>query len=129
MIRREFYTGWLNTDASFVTEDGYPKVDEELFEWTDLLEAVSDAGPEFTMIELGAGFGRWLVAAACAVRRIDPKKPVRLIAVEADPEHFKMLHQHFVDNDLDPSRHRLVWAAVTTHGETATFVSGHAKEW
>jgi FkbM family methyltransferase len=129
LIRREFYTGWLHEDATFVTSDGYPKVDEELLEWTDLLEAISDSGPEFTMIELGGGFGRWVVAAACTVRGIDPSKAVRLIAVEAEPEHFQMMRQHFHDNGLDPSEHRLLWAAVTVHGSEATFLSGRAREW
>jgi len=35
-----------------------PGFDEEYFEWVDLLEAVVEARDRFTMIELGAGYGR-----------------------------------------------------------------------
>jgi hypothetical protein len=37
----------------------YPPFDEEYFEWIDLLEAVRSARGRFTMLERGAGFGRW----------------------------------------------------------------------
>ena len=38
-----------------------PKLNEEYFEWIDLLTAVDEAHlrNHFTMIELGAGHGRW----------------------------------------------------------------------
>src|SRR5436305_2644588 len=48
----------------------YPPVqDEEYFEWIDLLEAVTKAKKHFTMIELGAGWGRWICNAVAAIRR------------------------------------------------------------
>ena len=37
----------------------YPPLDEEYFEWIDLLESVVAAEGSYTMIELGAGYGRW----------------------------------------------------------------------
>src|SRR5436190_9555453 len=46
----------------------YPRLDQEYFEWTDLLEAVLDADKSFTMVELGAGFGRWSARGALAAR-------------------------------------------------------------
>ena len=36
-----------------------PPIDEEYFEWVDLLESVRDARGAYTMMELGAGYGRW----------------------------------------------------------------------
>lgn len=44
-------------ERRFVTTT-LPAFDEEYFEWIDLLEAVTEATGEFTMIELGAGWGR-----------------------------------------------------------------------
>ena len=44
-------------------ETAYPAFDEEYFEWVDVLEAVVGADGPFTMIELGAGWGRWLMTA------------------------------------------------------------------
>jgi hypothetical protein len=42
----------------------HPPYDEEYFEWIDLLEAVASAKNRFTMLELGAGWGRWSARAA-----------------------------------------------------------------
>ena len=39
----------------------YPDFCEEYFEWIDVLESVLAADQQFVMIELGAGYGRWLV--------------------------------------------------------------------
>jgi hypothetical protein len=54
----------------------YPKANEEIFEWLALLEAVLKSGDTFTMIEAGAGYGRWLVSAACALRSLG--RPTRM---------------------------------------------------
>jgi hypothetical protein len=45
------------------------KNSEDYFEWIDLLTAIDRAGTQFTMIELGAGYGRWIANAAAAMRR------------------------------------------------------------
>ncbi|MDW8353929.1 MAG: FkbM family methyltransferase [Bryobacterales bacterium] len=56
--------------------------------------------------------GRWTARAAWAVRRYN-NLPFYLIAVEPEPTYFHWLRQRLRDNDIDPSQHRLVWAAVT----------------
>jgi FkbM family methyltransferase len=89
-----------------------PPVDEEYFEWIDILESVSLARDRYTMLELGAGFGRWAVRAASAVRQWGIPE-CHLVAVEAEPVHFAWLKQHFCDNGLDPARHTLVHGAVS----------------
>lgn len=89
----------------------YPAFDEEYFEWIDLLEAVTAARDRFTMIELGAGWGRWLSNAAAALRQ-HSGLPYRLIGVEAEPTHFQWMKEHLADNDVDLRRCRLVQAAV-----------------
>jgi FkbM family methyltransferase len=63
-----------------------PELNEELFEWIALLEAVTEARGQFTMLELGAGFGRWGLLGATAARRLRIGNiDVRLI--EAEPQH------------------------------------------
>src|SRR6185369_4635117 len=57
-----------------------PPVDEEYFEWCDVLEAVIASDKTFTMIELGAGYGRWLVRGAIALRQIK-NIPCQLVGV------------------------------------------------
>jgi FkbM family methyltransferase len=102
---------------------GYPVVDERYFEWIALLESVAEARDSYTMIELGAGFGRWSVRAATAVQRLAPM-PVHLIAVEADPVHFGWIAGHFADNGIDPARHTLIRAAVTGGAASRPFLIG-----
>jgi FkbM family methyltransferase len=93
---------------------------EEYFEWIDLLEAVVAAEKEFTMMELGAGWGRWMVNAAAAITQYSGL-PYRLIAVEAEPNHFRWMKQHARNNGLDMERVHLVEAAVDEQDGTAGF--------
>jgi len=89
----------------------YPPFDEEYFEWIDLLEAVAAANSRFTMLELGAGFGRWTARGAAAAKQCG--LPYTLIAVEAEPTHFEWLIQNLQDNGVSPEDCSLIHAAVT----------------
>ncbi len=92
----------------------------EAVEWVGLLKAVASAGHgRFAAMELGAGWGPWLVAGARAAR-LRGIEEVRLLGVEADPGRFALMRQHFVDNDLDPEAHTLICAAVGVE-------KGHAR--
>jgi FkbM family methyltransferase len=131
---RQDYTTAVTRDPSsrssrpsYVTTT-YPDFGEEYFEWIDILESVANADKQFVMIELGAGYGRWLVNAATALRKTRRLVPY-LIGVEAEPSHFEMMKQHFRDNDLDPDRHLLMRAAVAPHDGTVRFFVGHSREW
>jgi len=106
----------------------YPDFSEEYFEWIDILESVANANKRFVMIELGAGYGRWLVNAATALRKTRRLVPY-LIGVEAEPSHFEMMKQHLRDNDLDPDQHLLIQAVVAPHDGTVRFFVGHSQEW
>lgn len=88
----------------------HPPFDEEYFEWIDLLEAVTSAGWRFTMLELGAGFGRWTSRAAAAAQQRNLQ--YFLIAVEAEPTHFEWLKQNLQDNGVRLADCRLIHAAV-----------------
>jgi FkbM family methyltransferase len=89
----------------------YPTHDEEYFEWIDLLEAVTLAKGRFTMLELGAGWGRWTVRGAAAARQVG--LPYHLVAVEAEPTHFQWMVQNLQDNSVLMANCRLIQAAVT----------------
>ena len=92
-------------------ETDYPVFDEEYFELIDILEAVVAAENQFTMLELGAGYGRWTANAAAALRILG-KPQYSFIAVEAEPTHFQWMSQHLADNSVDHNNLRLVQAAV-----------------
>jgi FkbM family methyltransferase len=115
---------FVETSNEFPSEVqlAYPTVDEEYFEWIDILESVSLARDRYTMLELGAGYGRWAVRAATALRRRGIER-CHLVAVEPEPLHFKWLRQHLCDNGLDPAKHTLVHGAVTDQpGKTLFYV-------
>ena len=105
-----------------------PSVDDNIFDWLVLLEAVADAKNGFTMAAVGAGWGRWLVAGAFAARQLGAL-PVQLIGVEAEPTHFRWMLEHFRDNDLDPSEHDLIEAAASATSGQAWFYVGESAAW
>ena len=116
-----------------VLRPAYPPIDEEFFEWVDVLQAVHAAHqsrqPHFTMIELGAGWGRWLLRAHAALRSLKSQTVAHLVAVEAEPEHFAFLLDHLQDNGVDPTNHRLHQAAVDTTPGVAPFFVGAGDRW
>jgi FkbM family methyltransferase len=90
----------------------------EAVEWIGLLKSVEAARECFVAMELGAGWGPWLVAGTAAARRRGIGE-IRLTGVEADPAHFAAMRAHFVNNGLDPDAHRLHCAAVGAAAGTA----------
>ena len=118
--RREFFV----EDLGFVTVTP-PTPDTEVFEWVDLLEAVIGAEGRFTMVELGAGYGRWIVNAAAAVRAYRDL-PSSLTAVEAEPTHFRWLELHCSDNGVTAT---LVHAAVAPRRGRVNFAVGDPAAW
>jgi FkbM family methyltransferase len=92
----------------------YPPPHAAYFEIAFVLDSVLAAGDgeRFTMLELGAGYGPWLVLAHRAMR-LGPGRPTRLIGVEMVPHHFRWMHEHFRNNEIDPDEHRLLHAAVS----------------
>jgi len=125
LTRHEFVAGLLPGRCYPIeVQDYYPDFDEEYFEWIALLEAVVSARGSFTMIELGAGFGRWTVRAAAAWRQCHPDLPIRLIAVEPEPVVFGWMRQHFADNDVDERGHSLIHAAISDAPGSAMFYIG-----
>lgn len=105
-----------------------PGPTEDYFAWVDLLESVSQARNSFTMFELGAGFGRWLIHGACALRQRGLTN-IHLVGVEAEPTHYKWMIQHFLDNGLNPKNHSLIEGAVAGQDGTTCFYAGCPGEW
>jgi hypothetical protein len=94
----------ITTRRDFLSDELYDRPTRlcasEAFEWMALLDAVAEARERLTMLELGAGFGRWTARAAAAVRRYRPELTYRLVAVEAEPTRFGWLELHLADNGV-----------------------------
>ena len=125
MRRRQFVKDIHCSPVPTLQQIGPPEFDEEYFEWIDLLESVAAARGSYTMLDLGAGYGRWAVRAAFAVRQYWGVLPHHLIAVEAEPTVFGWMPLHFRDNGIDPALHTLIHGAVTpTPGDVLFYVGG-----
>jgi FkbM family methyltransferase len=126
--RRAFNSGMVAEGLQTSRPPEFPGFDDEYFEWIDVLEAVDQAHETFVMIELGAGYGRWCARAAAAIRRKGNCR-YQLVAVEAEPAHFRWMHEHFRDNDIDPGDHELIWAVVQARPGFVPFWVGAADCW
>lgn len=92
----------------------------DLLEWLGSLRAVDEARGRFVAVELGAGWGPWLVSTAVVARRRGIET-VHLVGVEADPGKLAFLDAHMRDNGLDPARHTLLEAVVAARDGWARF--------
>src|SRR5579863_6401625 len=120
----DFVAGMYTYPAGTILETGYPMVNEEYFEWIDVLESVVAARGSYTMLDLGAGFGRWSARAAYALKQYN-SLPHRLIAVEAEPVVFKWMGRHFQDNDIEATQLRVIHGAISNApGDVLFYVGG-----
>ena len=102
-------------------------IDEEIFEWVAVIETVMSAGSHYTMADLGAGHGRWLVNAALLARYFG--RSCIVIGVEAEDTHFSWMRQHLADNDVCPAEQRLFHAPIAGKRRDVPFTVGHARDW
>jgi hypothetical protein len=122
-IRDWIYTGTSKGYVArrFVHID-HPPVDEEYFEWITLLTAIAHARGQFCIVELGAGWGRWITASALLCRRNGIE--CSLVGVEAEPSRFNLMKMVLQDNYVDPEDHDLLRAAVAAR-DGEVFLAGN----
>jgi FkbM family methyltransferase len=105
-----------------------PVPNEDYFEWIALLEAVVEARDSFTMVELGAGWGRWIVHGIAALRA-HGELPYHVVGVEPEPTHFRWMEQHLKDNNVGLRSATLIEAAVARDDGNVWFHVGEAADW
>jgi FkbM family methyltransferase len=128
LTRDAFFNMMVKNAEKRLVRTELPAFDEEYFEWIDLLEAVTAARRTFTMIELGAGYGRWMANAVAALQATT-KIPYKLIGVESEPTHFKWIKQHFKDNQFSAWRCKFVKACAAGKNGWVWFYVGRPDEW
>ncbi len=99
--------------------------DNEYFEWIDVLESVDQCGATYTMLEIGAGYGRWACRAALAARQRGVAK-IRIGAVEGEPAHARWLENHLKLNGLSDDEMKVYACAVGAESGSAMFTIGTA---
>lgn len=116
MVRDWLFTGKSKELPGGNVLIGHPPVNCEYFEWIGLATVVAYAQTQLRVMELGAGWGRWLAAAAMLARQREI--PSQLTAVEGDSGHFEFLRTVLSDNGIDPAQHRLMPVVVAgTNGQ------------
>lgn len=126
-------TGTGRTSAFVQT--AWPDFNPEYYEWVDLLEAVLAAGDSFTMLELGAGFGRWAVPGIYAAR-YRAIRDIHLGVVEPEPAHLDLMREFFAVNNISEEMVDLYPGTISENAGKAWFVVkqdvsivSDAREW
>lgn len=89
-------------------------------EWAGVLSAVLDARNKYVCVELGAGYGPFVVGSALKAKE-KGISDITLIAVEGSEHHLDFMKEHFTDNGLAPAEHHLHAAVVGTYDGVARF--------
>jgi FkbM family methyltransferase len=113
------FSGWKVFSEPTAVIARFPTVDEEYFEWIDLLESVENADSLFVMAELGAGYGRWACRGAAAARA--KGKEFHLILAEAEPRHVEWAHEHLANNGVTAAEYILFPVAIGAGHGTMPF--------
>jgi FkbM family methyltransferase len=90
----------------------------EAVEWIGVMKTAMTATDRYVAMEWGAGWAPWLIAGAKAAQHLGITD-IRLYGVEADPSHFEVMRQHFLDNGFVPEDQVLLQAAVGTEDGSA----------
>jgi FkbM family methyltransferase len=99
-IDASYKQGWeknVHPEHTKVKAD-YPSPSEWTVDWIACLLAAKLAGDSFSVIELGAGYGQWMVTSIMAYKALNPNKPAHGMALEADRTHYQWLEQHVKKN-------------------------------
>ncbi len=101
---------------------------EEYFEFLDIFESAIDAEGSYTMLEWGAGFGRWTGLGLAAAREMGISQ-FSLGCVEAFPEHIRYINDNF--NLLGVSGDQAVIYPFALAGKAGkdTFLVGTPLTW
>lgn len=115
--------GWAKhaTPEGKQMQPNFPPLNEHYYDWVATLEAVERAEGVFRMAELGAGWGPWVVRAALASKQRAAITSIELLAVEAEPNHFEWLKDHFRDNGLNPDDYHMLHGAASADGGNLRF--------
>jgi FkbM family methyltransferase len=103
--REYFYYAVQRLRYSFDCSSPYSLVvDENYFEWLDILESIVSARKTYTLLEVGAGYGRWTARAYMAARHAGfENRDIKLVTIEPEPVHSTWLQRHFDHNNIPSS--------------------------
>lgn len=115
------YLGHLRGSPGFV--EGIPisgDFHSSVSEWIAGLRGVELSGDDFVVVELGAGWGPWMVN-LCRAAQIKGAKRTFAIGCEADELHCKFIFEHFLDNGFTDREYKVYQGAIGPEKGVALF--------
>jgi FkbM family methyltransferase len=107
----------------------------ESIEYLGTCKALEASSADITVVELGAGYGPWLVFSAHVARHLGKKK-IRLIGVEAESARHALMRTHFEDNGIplpgsadETISTQIIHGAISDQRGALTFGSAHIHDW
>ncbi len=91
----------------------------DLAEWGAALHAIDLSGPTFTMIELGCGWGCWMLNTGVAAKRTD--RTVHVIGVEGDAGHIAFARAGLAENGFADGEATLLTGIAAGRSGVALF--------
>jgi FkbM family methyltransferase len=123
---RESFSDQSDWNVKFLPTEK-PDFNEAYFEWIDVLTAVLNAQKHFRMIEVGAGYGPWLTVAGVALKQLSQMR-FQLIGIEVEPNRFRWMKQHFLDNGIELKGHCFYNGVVNASGGAVWFDVGDSDK-
>lgn len=99
----------------------------EAIEFIGTLHAVEAGAGRFVGVELGAGWGSWVVTSGVAARKMG-RSPIKLYAVEGNERKIANIRTHMADNGFDPDEHVQIGAVIGARDGYALFPITEATE-
>jgi hypothetical protein len=88
----------------------------ETIEYVSLLTSIEDGSDDcYTMAELGAGWGPWLVAAGVVTQRKGIQR-INLIGIEGEANKIPLIQRHIIQNGLEDTSSKSVINLSIKHG-------------
>jgi FkbM family methyltransferase len=101
----------------------------DIAEWGAAFHAVAQSGGTFRMVEVGCGWGCWMVNSGAYARKLGKK--VQLIGIEGDPDHLADADMTLKDNGFSEGDYRLVNGVAGPKTGVALFpvLDAPGEEW
>lgn len=91
----------------------------DIAEWAAALRSVELSKDRFRIIELGCGWGCWLLNTGCAARAVG--KSVELIGVEGDLDHLNFALTAMEDNGFSDTQYKIIHGIAAANRGKALF--------
>jgi len=91
----------------------------DMAEWAAAIRPIDLANKRFTMIELGSGWGCWMVNTGVVAKKRGLS--VDLVGVEGDPKHVSLCHKTMASNGILPSEYSIVRGVASAASGVALF--------